>query len=70
LLKKKGGKRSDQLTNQQRGENMNSLIRKLMLEGYRAGKRINEIDISNPLAQDTASFVIDILKIVGEVIKP
>jgi hypothetical protein len=46
---------------------MNGLIRKLITEGYRAGKRINEIDLTNPLTQDTASFVIDVLK---EIIKP
>jgi hypothetical protein len=46
---------------------MGGLIRKLALEGLRAGKRINEIDLTNPITQDTASFVIDVLK---EVIKP
>ncbi|QPA33383.1 hypothetical protein [Thermaerobacillus caldiproteolyticus] len=49
------------------GNFMNSLIRKIALEGLRAGKRISEIDMSNPLTQDTASFIIDVLK---EVIKP
>jgi hypothetical protein len=46
---------------------MNGLIRKLALEGLRSGKRVSEIDLTNPLTQDTVSFVIDVLK---EIIKP
>jgi hypothetical protein len=46
---------------------MGGLIRKLTLEGLRAGKRVSEIDLTNPLTQDTVSFVIGVLK---EVIKP
>jgi hypothetical protein len=46
---------------------MGGLIRKLAIEGLRAGKRVSEIDLTNPLTQDTVSFVIDVLK---EVIKP
>jgi hypothetical protein len=46
---------------------MTGLIRKLALEGLRAGKRVSEIDLTNPLTQDTVSFAIDVLK---EIIKP
>jgi hypothetical protein len=46
---------------------MGWLIRKLTTEGLRAGKRVSEIDLTNPITQDTASFVIDVLK---EIIKP
>ncbi|MED4299733.1 hypothetical protein P9204_04375 [Geobacillus stearothermophilus] len=46
---------------------MKWLLGKLLAEGVRTGKRIREIDMANPITQDTVSFLIDVAK---EIIKP
>jgi hypothetical protein len=46
---------------------MGNLLRKLAIGGYKASKKINDIDLTHPFNQDTAAFLIDVLK---EIIKP
>ncbi|WP_156484080.1 hypothetical protein [Geobacillus thermoleovorans] len=46
---------------------MGNIIRKIVEAGWKTTRKVNDVDISNPLTQDTISFMVDVVK---EIIKP